>query len=266
MSSHVGQEDVLHHLAAPRPCPSIAAAAISLALLSMTSPPCVAQTVFGTVVADATGMPVDSAAVVLRSLDGSRSAGAAVDGRGLFSLDAPTSGCYRLSVVLPREVITAALLSLDSGDTTSFHISVAVQDVVAGAAPAPVGGVTGRVVDSWDGRPVAGASVSLAGVPGSTHTDSDGRFHVPGVPAGRYEVTVERTGYLPLRGQVEVEIDRMLEVNVSLHPEATMAGRLPLDESLDEREEGRGSSDAKTTPGYCTDTSDRVIASVVLGG
>lgn len=255
----------MHHLPAPRPCPSIAAAAIFLALLSMTSPPCVAQTVFGTVVADATGMPVDSAGVILRSLDGSRSAAAAIDGRGLFSLDAPTAGCYRLSVVLPREVITAALLSLDSGDTTSFHISVAVQDVVAGAAPAPVGGVSGRVVDSVDGRPVAGASLSLAGVPGSTHTDPDGRFHVPGVPAGRYEVTVERTGYLPLRGQVDVEIDHMLEVNVSLHPEATMMGHLPRNESLDEREEGRGPPGAKTTPGYCTDTSDGVIASV-LGG
>lgn len=251
----------MHHLTAPRPCPSIAAAAISLALLSMTSPPCVAQTVFGTVVADATGMPVDSAGVLLRSLDGSRSAAAAVDGRGLFSLDAPTSGCYRLSVVLPREVITAALLSLDSGDTTSFHISVAVQDVVAGAAPAPVGGVTGRVVDSWDGRPVAGASVSLAGVPGSTHTDSDGRFHVPGVPAGRYEVTAERTGYLPLRGEVEVEIDRMLEVNISLHHEATMAGRLPRAESIEGSDEARGSPGAKTTSGYCTDASDRTIAS-----
>lgn len=200
---------------------SIAPIAISLALLAGVPAPCASQSIIGTLVTDATGFPVDSAHVVLQSLDRRHSAVGAVDRKGLFRLDAPAAACYRLAVVLPDKVVPTAVFYLAPGDTTSFHLSLAVPGAVAGVAPTFVGGVSGRVVDSADGHPVAGASLTLTGVREAMLTDADGLFHVPAVIPGLHRIAVERAGYVPLAGTVEVLRDRMLEVSVSLEPQAT---------------------------------------------
>lgn len=216
----------MHSPSTLSPRPSIGFVAIFGALFWVASPPCAAQTVSGTVVADESGLPLDGARVALQSLDGTRSTVVAVDGRGLFRLTVPAPGCYRLSVVLEDDVIPAADLSLAPGDTASLHLSMAAPGEVAGAAPLPVGGVSGQVSDAVDGRPVAGVSLRLSAVARRTVTDADGRFHLPGVPAGVRQVTVERAGYMSLTDSVEVEADGMLEMNVALQPEAGPAHRL----------------------------------------
>lgn len=66
-------------------------------------------------------------------------------------------------------------------------------------------------VDGPDGKPVAGARVSFAfldrldaGRPAGVATDARGRAAVGGLAAGRWEVTVEREGFMTFRGEVFV--------------------------------------------------------------
>ena len=57
-------------------------------------------------------------------------------------------------------------------------------------------GINGRVVDP-DGRPVANADVIISGstaAPLRARTDSDGKFDVPGLAAGRYTITATAPG------------------------------------------------------------------------
>ena len=61
---------------------------------------------------------------------------------------------------------------------------------------------TGRVVNSASGEPVAGATVTLAGVPGTTKTEADGRFTWPAPPAPPFQVIVVLPG-----GQVARPVD-----------------------------------------------------------
>jgi iron complex outermembrane receptor protein len=70
--------------------------------------------------------------------------------------------------------------------------------------PATVGSVEGLITTA-DGRAVAGAHVSLAGLPEPTGTsDADGRFRLSSVPAGSYGLRAELEGYG--RGQRPVEV------------------------------------------------------------
>jgi hypothetical protein len=53
----------------------------------------------------------------------------------------------------------------------------------------------GRVVDAQSGLPLPGATIVISGIGGSILTDTDGRFHLPGLPAGIYVVRVAHDGY-----------------------------------------------------------------------
>jgi protocatechuate 3,4-dioxygenase beta subunit len=64
--------------------------------------------------------------------------------------------------------------------------------------------VRGRVAAADTGRPLRRAQITLTGLDTlterrSANTDSDGRYELTDVPAGRYAVSVTRSGYLPLR-------------------------------------------------------------------
>jgi TonB-linked SusC/RagA family outer membrane protein len=65
------------------------------------------------------------------------------------------------------------------------------------AAQPAAGRVTGTVVDSISGRPLAGAQVQLVGLRLGSATGDDGRFAITGIPAGTYTVEVRRIGYTP---------------------------------------------------------------------
>jgi hemoglobin/transferrin/lactoferrin receptor protein len=60
------------------------------------------------------------------------------------------------------------------------------------AAQQPV--LAGRVVDSKTSQPIAGATVTLAGVPGTLKTDNDGRFTWPAAPAPPIQIIVVLPG------------------------------------------------------------------------
>src|SRR5262245_32796157 len=69
-------------------------------------------------------------------------------------------------------------------------------------APAPTGKISGRVLAANDGRPVrrARAFVSASQLPEGrgTLTDDNGVFELTELPAGRYTLTVSKTGFVAL--------------------------------------------------------------------
>lgn len=72
------------------------------------------------------------------------------------------------------------------------------------AARAQAGVVTGTVVESPSGRPLAAATVTLRSAADSTRaaggtTDAAGRFRISGVAPGQYALQVTLLGYSPLR-------------------------------------------------------------------
>ncbi|RSK51402.1 TonB-dependent receptor [Hymenobacter rigui] len=89
----------------------------------------------------------------------------------------------------------------------NFLLLLVLLTTLSGAAQAQTT-VSGRVLDGKDQSPLIGANVLLTQIPDSTKrgaaVDADGSFTVPGVPAGRYVLTVSFLGYQNLRRTVEV--------------------------------------------------------------
>jgi hypothetical protein len=65
--------------------------------------------------------------------------------------------------------------------------------------------IRGEVRDSLTQAPLSFASVFLANTTRGTTTDEAGRFSLPGVPAGTYDVVVSYLGYRLTRQSVRVE-------------------------------------------------------------
>src|SRR6185295_5558609 len=97
--------------------------------------------------------------------------------------------------------LVALLLSLTAG---AFAQQPARDTPAQGkdAVPLPAGRMTGRVVASDNGRPVKRARVfiSAAELPGGRGmlTDDGGVFDFTELPAGRYTLTVSKTGFVSL--------------------------------------------------------------------
>ena len=103
----------------------------------------------------------------------------------------------------------------------------------AGSVPAQEqrGSIEGRVSDA-SGRPLAGLRVeakgtALVGVAAAT-TDADGRFALPALPPGRYEVTVASDAGTAKAENAEVAAGGVLTLNLRLGEEDAPAASQPL--------------------------------------
>jgi hypothetical protein len=77
------------------------------------------------------------------------------------------------------------------------------RDITATAKPGTAA-ITGVVIAADTRKPLRRARISvsapeLGGPPRTTNTDRDGRYEIGDLPAGRYRVSVTRSGYLPLQ-------------------------------------------------------------------
>lgn len=82
------------------------------------------------------------------------------------------------------------------------------------------GVLAGTVSESWEGRPLAGATVVVRGTILAVTTDAQGRFHLADVPPGVYTLQLAAPGYSPaVVGEVLVAPGQTSTVNVSLRPE-----------------------------------------------
>lgn len=76
--------------------------------------------------------------------------------------------------------------------------------------------VSGTVVDSVTRRPIAGASVSVAGTTRGTVTDDLGAYSLRNVPAGSITLRTQRLGFQPVSRTVTLAEGEQAEVNFAL--------------------------------------------------
>ncbi len=162
------------------------------------------------------GAPVSGAYVSAQGSDVADRGSAETDRDGLFRIGGLEAGSYDVSVQSGSAILREKL-ALDADREVVLELAVAA--------------VAGRVVDSSDRAPIAGAAVRLEPPEGEERiwgldlsavtTDAQGRFRLNEVAAGRWRLRVEREGYaagnreLTVREGVDVE-----EVEVALEPTA----------------------------------------------
>ncbi|HWE43386.1 MAG TPA: TonB-dependent receptor [Gemmatimonadaceae bacterium] len=88
-----------------------------------------------------------------------------------------------------------------------------------GAAPAPAGRITGRIIDARTGGGITDVGVQVVGTTLGTTSGIDGRFAIPGVPAGTVTIQARRIGYGPktVTG-LQLDADQTLEQDITLAP------------------------------------------------
>jgi len=83
-----------------------------------------------------------------------------------------------------------------------------------------VGSVSGVVVNSWDGTPLAGAVVTVRGTTLAAQTGADGRYQLNGVPPGDQVLRFSKSGYAAMTAtEVRVLPGQATTVNGNLRPE-----------------------------------------------
>src|SRR5436190_19264766 len=79
------------------------------------------------------------------------------------------------------------------------------------------GSISGKVSDKHTGHAVPFATVTVIGAQKGTLTDSEGRYLIPGIPAGTYEVRVQFLGYRPeARPGVSVTVGKAAVVDFTM--------------------------------------------------
>ncbi|HEX8298857.1 MAG TPA: TonB-dependent receptor [Rubricoccaceae bacterium] len=102
--------------------------------------------------------------------------------------------------------------------------------LLLGLAPtlhAQTGRIAGTITDASDGTPVGTVTVEVGSLRAATL--ADGRFEIPGVPAGLVTVEARRVGYAPALRSVTVRAGETVRLDLALTPtgfgEAVIEGR-----------------------------------------
>lgn len=66
---------------------------------------------------------------------------------------------------------------------------------VAALAQQTYGVIVGTIIESWEGKPLPGATVTVRGTTLATTTDTQGRFQIEQVPPGDHILRVSKSGY-----------------------------------------------------------------------
>jgi TonB-linked SusC/RagA family outer membrane protein len=110
--------------------------------------------------------------------------------------------------------------SLKSAQLWTFALlAVGVLGSSSSALAQATGQVTGAVTGDG-GRPISGASVSIAGTTRGEQTDAAGRYTITGVPAGAQTVRVTAAGYAEATASVTVVAGQTATANITLTQQA----------------------------------------------
>ena len=168
-------------------------------------------TISGTVVDAADGGPLSGVTVVAspelvgtggaiararRSVAGLSAAVA----QGVVSATSDASGSF--SLTLPPDTYTLTYSKAGFGERSTSGIAVgAGASYAAGSIPLErLASVSGQVVRSTDGTPVAGATITVTGTLDVVSTEADGRFTIS-LPAGSPSLTITAVGFADLTTQ-----------------------------------------------------------------
>ncbi|MEW5931337.1 MAG: carboxypeptidase-like regulatory domain-containing protein, partial [Gemmatimonadota bacterium] len=158
--------------------------------------------------------PLAGARVTLSG--GGRELEARTDARGVYRFcGAPALAPLAVRVEAPGAVVRTTLRLEGEPVLQDFAVGP-VAAVAAGAgrtAAAGRGAVSGRVLSGPEGRPLAGATVELAGG-GRATTDAQGRFTLRGVAAGTRSVSVAHPRHGTRTAEVAVDAGADLELRL----------------------------------------------------
>lgn len=153
-----------------------------------------------------------------------------------------------------------------------FRIIMAVAVLVAASSVTVEaqarGSLAGTVVDDTDGSPLEGAVVSVLETELSAEADDEGRFLLPGVPAGAVTVKVEHAGYSAVVERVEVSSTGVSYLRARLPRMETMLRELMVRAG---REDDGGSSEGEVrgedgTSKTAADLLAQDVPGVEIGG
>ena len=117
-----------------------------------------------------------------------------------------------MSSRIPRGAAAFALIPL-------CHLVLAASHTLSAQVGQPPPAVTGMVVDSA-GAPLPAVEVVVVGPDRGTTTDPSGRFRIPGIRPGTYDIHATLIGYAPAHAQVVVRSDGSATVDFVLHHSA----------------------------------------------
>jgi hypothetical protein len=129
---------------------------------------------------------------------------------GIFDARRLESGEYTITAAKPGHTSGSATVDVEEGGLESVSLNI---------VPLP-GAITGRVVDTASGKPVAGAVTYLdtSRVDRMTRTDAKGGFEITNVPAGSYTVCVEAEGFGSQTRLVEIMPGKEVTLDLLLIP------------------------------------------------
>lgn len=159
----------------------------------------VADAVLAGTLDDATGAPVATAQleIIGGAADGRR---AVVNDDGTFSIDLLPAGPLRVRVTHP------------SYPTVELDTAAASHDRARVRLRLPLGGaIAGVLLDNTNGAPLGGLIISAYGPGGATAdttTEPDGRWTLGPLRPGRWKLTIEQPGYLPVSRELDVPVSR----------------------------------------------------------
>ncbi len=97
------------------------------------------------------------------------------------------------------------------------------------------GGLSGRVSDASDGRPLPGVHVYLAQTTIGTTTDAEGRFEIRGVSPSAYEVVASMVGYATQTHPVDFTARPRIDLQFTLAPAVVRLDEVRVSGRIDRR-------------------------------
>ena len=126
----------------------------------------------------------------------------------------------RLSVVAALSLFALSLVDVPVADVTDAGAATTSPVGLAQNAQATEGSVTGMVTDAETRQPLAGAQVVITGTNRGALTNQAGRYIVPNVPAGSYEVRVVILGFSQQTQSITVSAGQAVVANFTLSSSA----------------------------------------------
>ena len=179
------------------------------------------------------GTPIGGAMISASAESRQRVGWSQTDSNGVFSIDGLLPGSYELTV---REFRSGLAHTETVEVTTSREVEIEI----------PSAALRGTVVDTSDRQPLAGVHVVLAATGEtprgfmplhSATTDAEGKFELPGIADGAWELSAEKQGYAASKKSVQVQHDRSQEsLRMELDPTegVSLEVRLPTGGAPDE--------------------------------
>jgi TonB-dependent receptor len=137
-----------------------------------------------------------------------------------------------------------------------LHISL-------GAQTTGTGQITGRVVDDSTGRALQGAVVTVRGSNASDFTDAEGRFSIPGVPAGAVNVDIEYVGLDQFSQPVLVPTGGATTVDARLKSSVLQLATFEVKEAA--RGQALAINQQKTAAGIINIVSEETFGNMISG-